>query len=460
MVKILVVDDDPYTLKLFERLFRGKPIKLDLASDGSEARRLFQTHDYNLILMDQRLPGERGLEILKEMRKERPQQVAILITGYADVSDAIRAVREGLFDYLTKPFKNLEALEAVIEKALELDRAYREIKRLRNVLDTRKAGLTLIGHSPAMAKLMAQMEQIASLDATVLLEGESGTGKSLAAKYLHDLSQNAKRDFLVVNCGGLSESLLESALFGYERGAFTGAIKTTPGYFEKADGGTLFFDEISNMSEKMQSSLLHVLQERTFSRLGSSKLRSSNFRLIFATNKRLIEEVRKGHFREDLFYRINVITIKIPPLRERGGDITLLALYFLDQFNTRFGKKVGPITPEAIEVLETISWPGNVRQLQHTIERIVALHSGGPIKAFQIEYPDQIENKAQQTQAPILKSGEISLYQKEREVFESDYLKRLLKATDGNISEAARLSGIPRQNLYVRMKRWGKPPTS
>jgi len=452
MVKILVVDDDPFTLKLFERLFRGKEVDLQLASNATEAWRYFRENDYNLILMDQRLPDGRGLDIIKEMREERSLQVAILITGFAEVSDAIRAVREGLFDYLCKPFKNLEELEAVIEKALEFDRAYREINRLREALDKQKVTTTLIGRSPVMEKMMTQIRQIAPLEATVLFEGESGTGKSLIAKYLHDLSQQAKKEFLVVNCGGLPEPLLESALFGYERGAFTGAIRTTPGYFEKANRGTLFLDEISNMSEKMQCSLLQVLQEKTFSRLGSAEMRSSDFRLICATNKRLFDEVKAGRFREDLFYRINVVTIEIPPLRKRGEDIILLALNFLDQFNGRFGKKVGPFAPDAIETLKGFAWPGNVRQLQHVIERMVALHPGGSIKSIDIEQIGQIIKKQKRDHD---EHAEISPYQEEREAFESDYLRRLLVRAGGNVSEAARISGIPRQNLYVRMKRWG-----
>jgi len=454
-MKILAVDDDPYTLKLFKRLFRGKELVLNTAAKALEARRLFAENDYNLILMDQRLPDARGLDLLQEMRTDRPFQVAILMTGFAEVNDAIRAVRDGLFDYITKPFDNLEALETLINKALELDRAYREIKHLQEALDKQNKASKMIGQSPAMRAFMDKMAQLAPLDATLLLEGESGTGKSMAAKCLHEQSKRSSKTFLVVNCGGLSEQLLESALFGYERGAFTGAMRTTPGYFERADGGTLFFDEISNMSDKMQCSLLQVLQERTFSRIGSSEMRSSDFRLIFATNKRLSEEVEAGRFREDLYYRINVVTIEVPSLRERKTDIILLALHLLDQFNTRFGKKVGPLTPEAITALEDFSWPGNVRQLQHAIERLVALHPGGPINATQMIDSAQMNHDRRQKKGDIRESKEVSQYQKEREGFECDYLNRLLKAAKGNISEAARISGVPRQNLYIRMKKWG-----
>jgi len=446
---ILIVDDDQYTLKLLEGLFRDRPVTVRFAGDASEARQRFRETDFNLILMDQRLPDENGLDLLKEMRRERPQQMAILITGYADVRDAVRAVREGLFDYLTKPFENLEELEAVIEKALELDRAYREIESLRETLDNKKGGPILIGGSPEIEKMLQQIKRIAPLDTTVLLEGESGTGKDLTAKVIHTLSPRAKGRFLEVNCGALSEQLLESTLFGHEKGAFTGAQKKTPGYFEEADGGTLFLDEIGDMSAKLQSSLLHVLQEHAFSRIGSTEERSSDFRLICATNKRLIDEVRENRFREDLFYRINVVSLSIPPLRERSEDIVRLATHFLKHFNAKFNKETGPFTPDAIQLMERYSWPGNVRQLQHTVERVVALHPGGPVGAIDVEQIEQTNNQMEPADGAVLS------YEEERQAFERDYLTRLLKDAGGNVSEAARLSGVSRQNLYTRMKRWG-----
>lgn len=453
VARILVVDDEPYSIRLFEELFRGKPVALSTAQDGAAARRLFAESDFNLVIMDQRLPGESGLDILREMRGQRPRQLAILITGYADVRDALRAVREGVFDYQTKPFENLEALEAVIARALELDRAYREIGRLKNSLKG-EARLPVIGISAPIERLMQQVGQIAKIDTTVLIEGESGTGKSLLARSLHAQSQRQSGKFVEVNCGALPESLLESTLFGYERGAFTGAVKTTPGMFEAADHGTLFLDEVADMSPKLQASLLHVLQERSFSRLGSSERKVSDFRLICATNKPLLEQVKAGSFREDLFYRINVVDLRIPALRQRDDDIVLLAVHFLQHFTTKFSKEVGPFVPDAIELLQSYSWPGNVRQLEHLVERVVALHPGGPITAADL---DDLVEPAELTAAEpsAEEDGEIGSYHQEREAFERKYLVRLLEASGGNISKAARLSGIPRQNLYVRMKRWG-----
>jgi two-component system response regulator AtoC len=303
------------------------------------------------------------------------------MTGFADVRDAVAAVREGLFDYLTKPFDDLDALEAVIGKALELDAAYREIDGLRTRLAAESGVPETVGQSAAMERLLDQVRQVAGLDTTVLLEGESGTGKDVVARLLHALSARAEKPFLEVNCGGLPESLLESLLFGHEKGAFTGAAQASPGYFERAHGGNLFLDEIADMSPKLQSSLLHVLQSHQFTRIGSTQPRSTDFRLICATNRQLAGEVQAGRFREDLFYRINVVALSVPALRERQGDIILLAAHFLDCFNTKFGKNCGPFTAAAVRLLEASPWPGNVRQLKHCIERAVALHAGGPIDA-------------------------------------------------------------------------------
>jgi len=376
------------------------------------------------------------------------------MTGFADVRDAVAAVREGVFDYQTKPFEDLEALEAVIGKALELDRAYREIHGLRARLSGESGESELIGQSPAMERVLGQIRQVAGLDTTVLLEGESGTGKELAARMIHALSPRATKPFLEVNCGGLAESLLESLLFGHEKGAFTGAGQANAGYFEKADGGNLFLDEIADMSAKLQSNLLRVLQDHSFTRIGSTQPRRADFRLICATNRPLLAEVKAGRFREDLYYRIAVVSVTMPPLRERGGDIVPLATHFLDLYNTKFGKTCGPLTPAALQALESCRWEGNVRQLQHCIERAVALHAGGPIDTLHL-LPAGEPSTGGTTGALDPAALAALSYQDARGDFERDYFRQLLAAAGGNVSEAARLSGIPRQNLYVRMKRWG-----
>lgn len=450
--KILVVDDDRYTRTLLEHLL-AKAADVRLAADGDEARRLFATEDFNLVLMDQRLPKDNGIELAREFRARRPKLVVILMTGFANVRDAVAAVREGLFDYLTKPFEDLEALEAVIGKALELDSAYREIDGLRVRLGADSSVPTVVGRSPAMERLLAQARQVAGLDTTVLLEGESGTGKDVVARLIHAWSARAVKPCLEVNCGGLAESLLESLLFGYEKGAYTGASLATPGYFEKADGGTLFLDEIADMSPKLQSSLLRVLQDHQFTRVGGTQLRKTDFRLICATNRPLTGEVAAGRFREDLFYRINVVALRLPPLRERQADIVPLATHFLDHFNAKFNKDCGPLTPAALRLLETGQWPGNVRQLKHCLERAVALHPGGVIDA--IHFAPLCNAPQATTERTADKPADDASYQEARANFEREYLRKILAAANGNVSEAARMSGIPRQNLYVRMKRWG-----
>ena len=451
--RILLVDDDPFLRSLFDNLLRHQDVHLVTTANVAEARNAFRSGDFNLAILDQRLPDGNGLDLFAEMRRERPQQLAILITGYADVRDAVRAVREGLFDYLTKPFENLEELETVIGKALEMDRAYREISELRQALASRAGVPVIIGHSAPMERLFAQVRQAAPLDTTVLIEGESGTGKELIAKLLHSLSNRASGPLKELNCGALPESLLEASLFGFDKGAFTGAIKSTAGYFEEANDGTILLDEIADMSPKLQVSLLRVLQEGTFVRLGSTSQRSSNFRLICATNKPLDSEMEAGRFRSDLFYRVNVMVLRVPPLRERKEDILPLALFFLDLFNRKFGRAAGPFTPEAVATIENAYWAGNVRELKHTVERAVVINTGGPIRPSELGIPVS-------PAIGVMCSGKPLPYREARQCFEHDYFSQLLHFTEGNISESARLSGVARQNIYAHLARAGIVPKS
>jgi DNA-binding NtrC family response regulator len=444
--KILLVDDDPFTRRLFENLFRGGTVELVTATNVAEARRAFDLGDFHLAILDQRLPDGNGLDLFAEMRRLRPRQTALMITGHAEVRDAMRAVREGLYDYLTKPFENLEELEAVIAKALEMDRAYREIADLKEILTSGSGDPILISHSVAMERLLAQLRQAAPLDTTVLIEGESGTGKEVIAKLLHSLSARTQGPMKELNCGALSESLIEAALFGYERGAFTGAVKTTAGYFEEADNGTILLDEIADMSPKLQVSLLRVLQEGTFVRLGSTVQRPSNFRLICATNKPLDVEVAAGRFRSDLYYRINVVPLRVPPLRERRDDILPLALFFLDHFNRKFNKTAGPLQSDAIAALEAAQWAGNVRELKHTIERAVVINAGGPVPVDDLGLPGKVSDL-------VKRPGQLLPYREARLQFDRAYFSDLMQAADGNVSEASRLSGVARQNIYGHLER-------
>ena len=447
--KILLVDDDSYTRRLFAGLLGNHDVELHTAVNASEGRRAFHESDFNLAILDQRLPDGNGLKLFAEMRAERPRQVAILITGFAEIRDAVRAVRGGLFDYLTKPFENLDELEAVIGKALEIDRAYREIVHLRETLEARPGAPIIIRRSSAMEAVLLKLRQVAPLDTMVLVEGESGTGKELVARQLHGLSGRSKGPFLTLNCGALTEPLLEATLFGYEKGAFTSAVETTAGYFEEASGGTLLLDEISDMSAKLQASLLRVLEERAVTRVGSTVALPTDFRLICATNKSLEAEMKAGRFRADLYYRINVMSIYIPPLRERREDVPALARHYLDHFNRKFGKSAGPFAPEAIAALEAAQWPGNVRELQHAVERAVAINAGGPIAAVDLGLHGEY------ALSTVATSGQHLPLREAREHFEREYFKNALQAAGGNVSEAARLCGIARQSLYHYLERLG-----
>jgi DNA-binding NtrC family response regulator len=447
--KILLVDDDPFTQQLFEGLLRREDVDLRTAANLAEAQQAFNATDFNLVLLDQRLPDGNGLDFFKVMRAQRPQQLAILVTGHADVRDAVRAVREGLFDYLTKPFKSLDELAAVIDRGLEMDRAYREISNLQAMLQVRPGHPTIIGRSAAMQKLLQRAQQIARLDTTVLIEGETGTGKELVARQIHLSGPRAKGPFLGLDCGGLSESLLEATLFGYEKPAFASKAEATPGYIEEASGGTLVLDEICELSPKLQSSLLRVMQERTFVRLGSVTQRASDFRLVCTTSIPLEDAIKSGKFRSDLGYRINVNRLLVPPLRERREDILPLALFFLEQFNGKFGKAAGPFAPEAVTAMEQADWPGNVRELQNAIERAVVTNVRGPIMASDLGRSSRSRTIAVDAGAQPLS------FQEAREIFEREYFANLLHAADGNVSSAARLSGMSRNSLYRYLKQFG-----
>lgn len=447
--KILLVDDDPYTQQLFKGLLRADDTELCVAGNLAEARNEFHSADFNLVLLDQRLPDGNGLEFFKEMRAQRPQQVTILITGHADLRDAIGAVRAGLFDYLTKPFKNLDELSATIGRALEMDRAYREINNLQTLLEARPGRPVTVGRSASMQKLLQQVQRIAPLDTKVLIEGESGTGKELIARSIHDLSPRSKKPFIGLNCGGLSEALLEATLFGYEKPAFTSGATATPGYIEEAAGGTLLLDELGELSPKLQLSLLRVLQESTYSRLGSGTQRTSDFRLICTSSTSLEDRIKAGHFRSDLYYRINVNLVRVPPLRERQEDILSLALFFLDQFNRKFGKAAGPFVPEALEALKASPWTGNVRELRHVIERAVVVNARGPIVVADLGLGEHDRAAGDQ------ETGSMASFEEARKRFERAYFVDLLHSTGGNVSEAARQSQISRQALHRYLKHLG-----
>jgi len=448
---ILIVDDEEYTCTLIKKLLGGKGYNVLVARNGREAIETFKETTADVVLMDQRMPGLSGLQVLEKLKSLEPHVSVIMMTGYGTVEEAVHAMRLGAFHYITKPFNNLDEVELLIERAFKEKLLEDENRYLRDRLDRGLSFEGVIGKSKAMVEIMDLVKKVAPLHSTILVNGETGTGKELLAKTIHQNSQRADKKFIAINCGALTESLLESALFGFEKGAFTGAVKTTPGYFEEADGGTLFLDEITGTSLKLQTSLLRVLQEKEFSRIGEMARRKTDFRLIAASNDDIEKEVEEGRFREDLYYRINVIPIKLPPLKERKEDIPFLANYFLEQMNNKLGKSVGPFSLETIEVMEAYDWKGNVRELENLVERVVALKQGDKIESYDLP-PHLIKERIQFIPSTVPSNLP---YQEAKDHFEKLYLEGILKKTAGNISKASELTGIKRQNLYLKLNRHG-----
>jgi two-component system response regulator HydG len=402
------------------------------------------------MFLDLRMPEMDGLELLKRVREIDEGLSVIIMTAYVTVDSAVKAMKLGAEDYLLKPLEpeviNLAIIRTMTHRLLRL-----EHRLLRERMASLGHAKGIIGRSKAMEDLLALAAKVAPLRSTILIQGESGTGKELLARALHEGSPRADRPFVAINCGVIPPTLLESELFGHERGAFTGAETRRVGYFEAAAGGTIFLDEISETPLDLQVKLLRVLQERVFRRVGGSAELSTDARIIVSTNRNLEEEVRIGRFRQDLFYRLNVIMLHVPPLRERLDDVSLLAHHFLGRYSEEFGKNVRGITTTAMERLLGYTWPGNVRELENTIERAVALADGTEIGVEDLTA--LTSNRASIAPAETPQGGTVAAYASAREDFERAYMKALLRASHGNMTEASRIAGIARQNLYQRLKK-------
>ena len=448
---LLVVDDEDYTRNFLRKLFQGKGYDIHVAADGYTAIDIFKGSAIDLVLLDQRMPGISGIEVLKTLKEMDNDLTVIMMTGYGTIEQAVKAMKLGAYYYLTKPFNNIEEVELTVERALKEKSLRDENRYLKARLNDVLSFDGIVGKSKVMTQIIELVKKIAPLDSTIILSGETGTGKELIAKTIHRNSLRVNNKFVAVNCGALAEGLLESSIFGFEKGAFTGATKTTSGYFEEADGGTLFLDEITNTSLKFQISLLRVIQEKEFSRLGETVKRKTDFRLIAATNCDLKKEVEEGRFREDLYYRINVIPIHLPSLNERKEDIALLSNFFLEKFNRKLGKDVGPFGIDVMDVFEGYEWNGNVRELENTMERIVALKEGGMIRMSDLpphllKWQPSSEKESGYTHLP---------FQEAKDAFERMYIEDTLQRTGGNITMASEITGIKRQNLYVKLKKYG-----
>jgi DNA-binding NtrC family response regulator len=453
--RILIVEDEKLIRwSIREMLERAGFVVLE-AQTGKEAMFLLSENDCDLLLLDYRLPDTTGIEILEWVRSELADVSVIMMTAYGTVETAVQAMKLGVFDYLTKPV-NLEELSVVVSKALETTRLRREVHRLRREQRATHGDIQLIGRSAAMREVLNLIEKIvASQATTVLLEGESGTGKNLVAKAIHFGSSRAERPLVTITCSAITETLLESELFGHERGAFTDAKMQKKGLLELADGGTAFLDEIGEMGASMQAKLLRFLEDRTFKRVGGTRDINVDVRVIAATNRDLEEAVRNGRFREDLYYRLKVIPIALPALRERREDIPLLVQHFLDHYNREFHKTTRTISSEAMEYLLRYPWHGNIRELKNVVERIMILENKETIEASDL--PESIRNgrtSAERASAHRVQ-GTLALSGMTLEDMEREAIRAALEQTGNNQVRAARLLGITRDTLRYRLKKFG-----
>ncbi len=444
---ILVVDDDPGVRESFRLILEDEYEVLD-APDGARALEVLQTSPVDLVLLDVRLPGLDGLQVLERIRAVDERLDVILVTAVRTVKTAVAAMKLGALDYLIKPVDQEQVLP-LIQRALDKRALEREVAVLRSELARRQDLDSLVGQSPSMRKVLQVIEQVAPTTATVLVTGESGTGKELIARAIHRKSPRRDRPFVAVNPAAITETLMESELFGHERGAFTGAYQRKPGKFELAQGGTLFLDEIATLRAALQASLLRVLQEREIERVGGTRSIKVDVRIIAATNADLRRAVAAGTFREDLYYRLNVVPIVAPPLRDRPGDVPLLVQHFVRRYSREFNKPVAGVAPEALAALDEYGWPGNVRELQNVIERAVALCEGPVIQLGDLPLDLMVPDPA-----AGLRDADTLPLQEACDRFERHVVLRVLERTAWNQTEAARLLGIHRNTLLQKLSRW------
>ncbi|MBM4286064.1 MAG: sigma-54-dependent Fis family transcriptional regulator [Deltaproteobacteria bacterium] len=415
--------------------------QVELAASARQGLGLLERVSFDVVLLDLVMPDQDGLETLKKIKQLETDSEVIIITGYGTIPTAVESIKSGAFHFLSKPFVP-DDLRHLVGRALEKRRLNLENLYLRQELKSKDERTDLVYQSEAMARVVEMAARVAVTDSTVLITGESGTGKGLVARRIHQLSPRSRRPFITVDCGTLVETLFESELFGHVKGAFTGADANKIGKFEMAQHGTLFFDEISNISLEVQAKLLRAVEERKVSKVGSHRVITVDVRLIAATNKDLTKAIREGAFREDLFYRLNVVRLQMPPLRERKSDIPRLAQHFLEKYNQRLRKQIQGITPEAMDLVLRYDWPGNVRELENTFERLIVLSNGPYLEPEDLAYAGIVLPGGPDTAASSLKDQE------------RDLILRTLKRCNGNKSEAARVLGIDRKTLREKLKRF------
>ncbi|HBA87058.1 MAG TPA: Fis family transcriptional regulator [Geobacter sp.] len=458
-MNILVVDDESVIREGLTRILEGDTFSVDAAKNGHAAIEMLQQKEFDLIITDLKMPGMSGFEVLNAVKILQPDVPVIMITGFATVETAVEAMKSGTVDYIVKPFTP-EQIREKVQLALEQRKISVDEILIKKEMDCHHGFDQFIGESREMQKVYRRIIQVAATDSTVLITGESGTGKELAARAIHKNSPRRDQPFVAVDCTALAENLLESELFGHVKGSFTGAVQTKMGLLMVADGGTLFMDEVSNISLATQAKLLRVLQERQVTPIGGTQPVSFNVHLVAATNKSLKTMVTEGKFREDLFFRLNIIPLELPPLRERKGDIPLLIRHFINKFMQEVGKDIRGISPEAMELLESYSYPGNVRELVNTIERAVVLAEGDIIQQENLEMGDVAELSAGfdgfvPTNAEALKEMKRHIRDRSVESVEKAFVMSALKRSNWNISRAAEETGMLRPNFQTMLKRLG-----
>jgi two-component system, NtrC family, response regulator AtoC len=450
--KVLIVDDERDMLSNCARILRRCGYECLTADTSEQGLALVRTAQPDVVLVDLRMPGKSGIDIVKAVKARHPAIEVVLMTAYATIETAVDAIKQGAFDYLPKPF-TADQLQAVIQRTLGQKQITVDALRLQTELEPRPDGGDMLGKSAAMVALRASIRKIATTEATVLITGESGTGKELVARSLHQFSRRCALPFVPVDCAALPESLLESELFGHEKGAFTGASLSRPGLFEVAHTGTLFLDEVAELPLPLQAKLLRVLEARQLRHLGGRHLISVDVRLLAATNRDLAKAMEAGRFREDLFYRLNVIPIHVPPLRERRGDISLLAMHFLCNGATHGLAKPRAFAPEAMALLEHYSWPGNVRELKNTVERARALANWEYIQPEDL--PAEVRHPRGEAAERLLPIHSFKAAKQEIVTeFEERSLRELMERTGWNIAQAARTSGVHRKTIERKLKRY------
>jgi two-component system, NtrC family, nitrogen regulation response regulator NtrX len=442
--RVLVVDDEPSICASLTGVLEDEGYTCHAVATGEACIAELARSPYDVVLLDVWLPGMDGLETLQRIGEAIDRPEVVIISGHGNIETAVRATKLGAFDFLEKPL-TIEKVLVLVKNALRQKRLEAEVRQLRSAADSHQ--VQIIGDSVPMKALRQQISLMAATNGRVLIYGESGTGKELVARAIHSSSARALDPFVEVNCAAIPEDLIESELFGHRKGSFAGAAEDKSGKFQKADGGTLFLDEVGDMSLKTQAKVLRSLDEQRFEPLGAAESIQVDVRVIAATNKNLEEEIERGNFRDDLFYRLNVIPFHVPPLRERIEDVRLLANYFLSEFTTAYGRKPKELTPEAYLSLEAYSWPGNVRELRNLMERIVIMNPQARIDSRNVPL-----NPARSRGSAVEQSGSL---QDVREAAERDYISRKLEEAKGNVTRTAELLGLERSNLYRKMKALG-----